>query len=322
MERRMTSSKTILLFAAVVAAAIASANNDAKATEAVAGRYVPGAFAGPGMGIVPPTPGELYWALENVYYHGEASGEVPFGNNSIALGMSADMWISALAGVYVPEIHLGGNWTYAVQGVLPVGWTGADATVGPFEAHDEDSGLGDIAFAPVLLGWHNDALDTFFSTSLTITAPTGAWEEGRLAFVGLNYWTFTPAIAFTHLWPERGIDFSANLGVDINTTNPDTDYYSGAMAHLDLSLTKAVTEQLTIGAVGGVLYQFEADDSPFADAHDGFKGQSIAAGPLISYKAKFGESTEIDMTFKWSHEFDVKNRMKGDALVFQLSGKF
>ena len=48
----------------------------------------------------------------------------------------------------------------------------------------------------------------------------------------------------------------------------------------------------------------------------------IAIGPLVSYKARFGESTEIDMTFKWSHELDVKNRMKGDALVFQLSGKF
>lgn len=304
------------------AAFLASVSFDeGNATEAVAGRYVPGAFAGPGMGIVPPMPG-VYWAFENVYYHGEASGEVPFGGNSIALGMTADMWISALAGVYVPDIHLSGNWTYAVQGVLPVGWTGATATVGPFETDDEVFGLGDIAVAPVLLGWHNDALDTFFSTSLTITAPTGQWEEGRLVFIGLNYWTFTPAVAFTRLWQEQGIDFSANLGIDINTTNPDTDYYSGAMAHLDLSLTKNVTENLSIGAIGGVLYQFEDDGGAFADVHDGFRGQSVAIGPLISYKAKFGESAEIDMTFKWSHELDVKNRMKGDALVFQLSGKF
>ena len=158
--------------------------------------------------------------------------------------------------------------------------------------------------------------------SLTVTAPTGAWEEGRLAFVGLNYWTFTPAVAYTHLWHEQGIDFSANFGIDINTRNPDTDYLSGAMAHLDLSLTKNITENLSIGAIGGVLYQFQDDDSAFADAHNGFKGQSIAIGPLISYKAKWGESTEIDLTFKWSHELDVKNRMEGDALVFQLSGKF
>lgn len=314
--------KIFRLFGIAAATALATVPvKDAKATEAVAGRYVPGAFAGPGMGIVPPMPG-VYWAVENVYYQGEAATEVPFGNNSIAVGMSADMWITALAGVYVPGLELPGNWTYAVQGVLPVGWTGATANVGPFDTDDEVAGLGDIAVAPVLLGWHNDAMDTFFSTSLTIAAPTGEWEEGRIVFIGLNYWTFTPAVAFTHLWHEQGIDFSANLGVDINTTNPDTDYHSGAMAHLDLSLTKKVTENLSIGAIGGVLYQFQDDDSDFADAHDGFKGQSVAIGPLVSYKAKFGESTEIDFTFKWSHELDVKNRMEGDALVFQLSGKF
>jgi hypothetical protein len=294
---------------------------ETKATEAVAGRYVPGAFAGPGMGIVPPAAG-VYWALENVYYHGEAAGNVPFGSDSIALGMTADMWITALAGVYVPGIHLPGNWTYAVQGVLPVGWTGATADVNAFHIEDEVAGLGDIAVAPILLGWHNDAMDTFFSTSLTITAPTGEYEAGALVFIGLNYWTFTPAVAYTHLWHEQGIDFSANFGIDINTTNPDTDYYSGAMAHLDLSLTKNITENFSIGLIGGALYQFEDDDSAFADARDGFKGQSVAIGPLVSYKANFGESTVIDFTFKWSHELEVKNRMKGDAVVFQLSGTF
>ncbi len=310
--------KTCLL-PAVVAAVVAS-SGQAQATEAVAGRYIPGAFAGPGMGIVPPVPG-AYWSMLNVYYHGEAGADVPFGNNQIAVGLSADMWITALAGIYVPGIDLPGNWTYAVQGVVPIGWTGADASLGRFGVHQEESGLGDIAITPILLGWHSDAMDSFFSTSLTVTAPTGAWEEGRIAFVGLNYWTFTPAVAYTHLWHEQGVDFSANFGVDINTTNPDTDYYSGAMAHLDLSLTKQVSENWSLGAIAGFLYQIEDDDSAFADSHDGFKGRSVAIGPLIKYKAKF-ETTEIDMTLKWSHELDVKNRMEGDAVVFQLSGKF
>lgn len=315
--------KASLCMTVAVQASVAALllNNKAHATEAVAGRYIPGAFAGPGMGIVPPMPG-AYWSMLNVYYHGEAGAEVPFGNNEIAVGLSADMWITALAGVYVPGIDLPGNWTYAVQGVLPVGWTGADADVGPLGVHQEESGLGDISVTPVLLGWHSDAMDTFFSTSLTVTAPTGAWEEGRLAFVGLNYWTFTPAIAYTHLWHEQGVDFSANLGVDINTRNPDTDYYSGAVAHLDLSLTKQVWENWSLGAIGGVLYQIEDDDSDFADAHDGFKGRSVALGPLVKYAAKFGEGKEVDLMLKWSHELDTKNRMEGDAIVFQLGGKF
>jgi hypothetical protein len=203
-----------------------------------------------------------------------------------------------------------------------VGWTGASANVGPFGATQQVPGLGDIAFAPLVLGWHNDAMNTWVSASLTITAPTGEWKEGDLAFIGLNYWTFSPAIGFTYLVPAQGLDLSAKFGVDINTRNPDTDYYSGAMAHLDLSITKDVTETLSLGAVAGFLYQFEDDGSAFADAHDGFLGRSIAVGPLVKYKAKFGESSEVDFTLRWAHEVKVENRMKGDAIFFDIAGKF
>ncbi|TIW01481.1 MAG: transporter, partial [Mesorhizobium sp.] len=146
-------------------------------------------------------------------------------------------------------------------------------------------------------------------------------DKGRLVFLGLNYWTFTPAVGFTRLFPEQGLDFSAKFGVDINTRNEDTDYYSGAMAHLDLALTKNITKNFSVGAIAGFLYQFQDDDSTFADAHDGFKGRSIAIGPLVSYKAEFGK-TEVNLTLRWAHELEVKNRMKGDAVVFDISGKF
>ncbi|WP_095089148.1 SphA family protein [Mesorhizobium sophorae] len=310
-----------LIAAAAVLTAFASVNR-ANATEAVAGRYIPGAFASPGAGIVPPTPGAGYWAMSNIYYHGEADGQVPFGKGSVAVGLTGDIYAAILAGVYVPELHLPGNWTYAVQLAVPLGWTGATAAVGPLGADQHVTGLGDIAFAPLVFGWHNDAMNTWLSASLTITAPTGEWKEGDLAFIGLNYWTFTPAIGFTYLIPQHGLDLSAKFGVDINTTNPDTDYYSGAMAHLDLSVTKAVTENLSVGAIAGFLDQIEDDRGAFADTHDGFRGRSIALGPLVKYKAKFGEKTEVDFTLRWAHEVEVENRMKGDAVFFDVSGKF
>jgi hypothetical protein len=318
----MLGNKVSLIAAAGAAAACLCASQPARATEAVAGRYIPGVFAGPGAGVVPPVPG-LYWGVQNIYYHGEASGEVPIGNTTIAVGMEADMWVTALAGVYVPNLDLPGNWTYALQGAVPIGWTGATADVGSLGVDQDVAGLGDISFAPVVLGWHNDAMNTFFSTALTITAPTGEWGEGDIAFIGLNYWTFTPSIAFTRIFPEHGLDLSANFGIDINTRNPATDYYSGAMAHLDLAVTKSLSENFAVGALAGFLYQIEDDDSAFADSRsDGFKGRSVAIGPFLTYKAKFGEGREIDLSLKWAHELDVKNRMKGDAVFFSLGGKF
>ncbi|RVC69050.1 hypothetical protein EN759_09495 [Mesorhizobium sp. M00.F.Ca.ET.038.03.1.1] len=317
----MRSATIMRLMAGCLGAAATCFSSAGNATEAAAGRYIPGITAGPGMGIVPPTSGVGYWAISNAYYHGKASGEIPFGNDTVALDLKADMWITALAGVYVPELHLPGNWTYAVQGAVPIAWSQAEASLGPIEADDHLAGLGDIAVAPLVFGWHNDAMNTFVSTSLTVTAPTGLWDKGRLVFLGLNYWTFTPAVGFTRLFPEQGLDFSAKFGVDINTRNEDTDYYSGAMAHLDLALTKNITKNFSVGAIAGFLYQFQDDDSTFADAHDGFKGRSIAIGPLVSYKAEFGK-TEVNLTLRWAHELEVKNRMKGDAVVFDISGKF
>lgn len=128
-------------------------------------------------------------------------------------------------------------------------------------------------------------------------------------------------VGFTYLVPEQGLDFSAKFGVDINTENPDTDYYSGAVAHLDLSITKNLTPNFAIGAFAGFLYQIEDDGGTFADSHDGFKGRSNGIGPLVTYKAKFRE-TEIDFRLKWAHEVEVENRMKGDAFFFDISGKF
>ena len=212
-----------------------SFSRDASATEGVAGRYIPGAYAGPGAGIVPPDArGRLLGDLERLLswrgqrrralrqQHDRARSEAISGRRSLPASTC-------------PRLDLPGNWTYAVQAAIPVGWTGASAEVGPYRQRTEEvTGLGDIAIAPLLLGWHNDAMNTWFSAHLTITAPTGEWEEGALAFIGLNYWTFSPAVGFTYLVPEHGLDFSAKFGVDINTENPDTDYYSGAMAHLDL----------------------------------------------------------------------------------------
>lgn len=292
----------------------------AEATEAVAGRYMPGMYAAPGAGIVPPFPG-LYYGLSNALYMGEASGQVPIGGDVYDAGLEATMFVTALGGIWVPEQELPGNWTYAFQGVLPIGFTDAEASIGPLFREDDVVGLGDISITPLLFGRHNTAGNTFFSAGLTIYAPTGEWEQGQLAFIGLNYWTFSPAIGFTHI-TQDGWDFSGKFGIDINTENEDTDYYSGAMAHLDIAVTKSVTEKFQLGAIAGVLYQFEDDDSAFADARDGFKGRSVAVGPLVKYKAIFEDKREIDFSLSWAHELEVENRMEGDAVFFSMSGKF
>ena len=125
---------------AAVAAAATVWAGDANATEAVAGRYIPGLYADSGAGIVPPMPG-VYWGISNAFYSGEANTGVPIGNKNVAFGLKADMWTTALAAVYVPDLHLPGNWTYAVQAVVPFGWTRAQASLGPLSVEQNVGAL-------------------------------------------------------------------------------------------------------------------------------------------------------------------------------------
>jgi hypothetical protein len=129
-----------------------------------------------------------------------------------------------LAGVYVPNLDLPGNWTYAVQAALPIGWVKADADVGRSETVQEGDRNRRHRDHANLAWLAQRSLQQVLLRIIDRTAPNGAWENGDIASIGLNYWTFTPAIAFTYLVPEHGLDLSASLGVDINTKNTDTDY--------------------------------------------------------------------------------------------------
>jgi hypothetical protein len=296
----------------------------AYAPEAAAGRYIPGVFAQPGAGVVPPVPG-FYWGVSHLVYDGSASAniDVPIGDD-LVFGLKARLFSTVIGGMMVPDFDLPGNWTYAVQvGVPLVNWSWARADLNTLTRIDEKVAFGDMSFTPVLLGWHNEALDTFFNVGLTVFAPTGFWAKDNIAIIGLNYWTFTPAIGFTRIWAEEGIDFSMKAGIDLNTTNKATDYYSGAMAHFDASLTKNLTENFALGVFGGVLWQVEDDrgGNGLADRLDGFRGRQLTVGPLLKYKAKF-DRTEIDFTLSWAPEFYTKNRLEGNAVFLNASGKF
>ena len=133
--------------------------------------------------------------------------------------------------------------------------------------------------------------------------PTGRTRRG------LNYWTFSPMVGFTYLVPEQGLDFSAKFGVDINAENPDTDYYSGAVAHLDLSVTKNLTPNLRSAhsPVSSIRSTTTVALSPTRMTAS--RASRSPSARWSRYKAKFGE-TEIDFRLKWAHEVEVENRIK------------
>ncbi len=298
-------------------AAMLLSPHQADATEAVAGHYVTGAFALPKAAVIPP-PG-LYWNLTTSYYNGSISGdvEVPVAGE-VRLGLDATFGGPNYTALWVPQTEMAGGASFQLGLTLPVLYLSAEASAGRRNVEQSQTDFGDISISPKI-GWNSG--HHFFTAGLNIFAPTGAWEEGALDNIGMNYWTFSPTVAYTYFDPARGLDFSINAGLDFNTENPDTDYHSGTLFHMDAVLIKQFNERFGAGLVGSMLYQIEDDEGGLADRLDGFRGRSYALGPIITYEAGPKENP-ISIALSWASEFEVKNRFEGDAVYLSISGTF
>jgi len=317
--------------AATVAVLCGGLAPPAGAEEGGAGHYGVGAMAA-FIDTLPGVPGA--WGFGNffTYYSGSASKSVPLPNGGqFVLGMDARAY------VYTPLIlHetktklLGGDYGYAVG--IPILKLEVEGTVtGPggntFTMQDSATGLGDIVVYPLMIVWKKN--DIKYIAQFGIYTPTGAYEKGRLANLGKNYWTFEPAVAVSWLSSKIGTEVTAYTGFDFNTRNNATDYLSGTSFHLD----GTVAQHLPLGKAGvigvgaNVFYfqQITDDDYPIPEnlpeplraKLTGFKGKVYGVGPEISLITKAGK-VNIAAELKWLPDSGVENRVKGDTVWLKV----
>lgn len=303
-----------LPFVLAAASILAVATTPCLASESGMGRHMPGLFATPAAGVVPPAEG-VYWQSSSFWYGGSAGRDVEIPNNdTLRLNMSADFLSSTVTGVWVPADSSNG-WTFAVSGSVPIQRMKVNALD---VRSDEVSGVGDIMVSP-MVGYMNGK--NFLNVGLRVFAPTGSYDRHRMANIGMNYWTFSPTVGFTWLDMEMGRDFSVLTGIDINTRNTDTDYKSGSMFHADVNFTQSFPNRFGVGILGSVLYQLADDDSPLADRLGGFRGRSFSIGPMVRYTGGTA-AAPVTASLSWAPEFSTKNRLKGDGVYLNLSGSF
>ncbi|MEN6437776.1 MAG: transporter, partial [Syntrophobacter sp.] len=211
------------------------------AAESAVGHYSPGAMSS-FIDTVPPG-----FAAINFfnYYNGSAGGDTRLPLGGI---VASDLDVTSYADVFglaygTPFGILDGKFAAAV--LIPYVWVDVKAQVDlqnrlfprlgrTVSRHDTADGIGDITLIPFWLAWNKG--DFKWDVRFDIYAPTGEYTEGRLANVGLNYWTFEPVVSFNYLSSKIGLEISAYAGLNFNTTNDATDYQSGDVFHLDLTV--------------------------------------------------------------------------------------
>jgi hypothetical protein len=293
------------------------------AEEGGASRYVPGNTAT--LIDLPPTkPG---WVAETMYLHyeGDASAGRSFPNAGLltaGLDATSDAWI--VGGFHTFETPVF-DAHYSVGAYLPYMWVDvtADVTAGGVTGsrNDKEDGIGDMTLIPVMMAWKNDSWQ--YSALLSVYAPTGDFETGRLANPGRNYWTFDPTFQVSYNNAKTGFNAAIFTGVTLNTENEDTDYQSGAAFHLDLSVQQLLPVGpgfVSIGFNGFFYDQFEGDSGSGAKL-GGFEGRDIGIGPALGYILPCGGKTFVAEA-RWLPELDVRRRLEGDFFWLKLVYQF
>jgi len=285
--------------------------------------YSPGALAS----FIDGAPTGL--AVLNVfnYYGGSAQGgtTIPIGIQ-LATDLAANIYADSLVLAYgTPFGILGGK--FSVAALLPYVWCEVSANVsgpkGTQARHDTAEGLGDMLLIPFWLGWNKG--DFKWDLRLNVYAPTGEYDKEALANVGLNYWTFEPAVYFSYLSKKIGLEVTALAGLSFNTKNEAVDYQSGDIFHIDLTVAEHLPlfDYGVIGLGVNAFYwkQFTGDSGTGA-LLGSFEGRTQGVGPVLSYISPPICGQTILAEVKWLPELDVKNRASGDYVWFKLVWAF
>jgi hypothetical protein len=298
-----------------------AAGSPAWAGEGGTSHILPGANAT--LVDLPPTDPGFFFKPMFLNYRGDAAKRVP-----TAAGVVANMEVEAntlvLGGGYGFETKVLGGAHYAVAAFLP--YTSLDISasseaLGGLRIDSEVSGFGDMTLVPVMLAWKSDEWQYDFL--MPVYAPTGSYELGRLGNPGLNYWTVDPIVGAAYSNPKSGLNASVHVGWAFNTENPDTDYKSGNILHLDASVQQIIPLGSGFANLGAEAWYFEQTncDSGSGAKLGCFKGRTAGIGPVLGFIQPLG-TQKLIFEFKWLAELDTENRLKGDFLWLKMVYKF
>jgi hypothetical protein len=302
-----------------------AALSGAAASEGGASLFVPGLNV-PTAGVLPP-PG-VFFDNQVYLYSGELSGgrSTALGGNIVA-GVKVNLWADFMTGLWVaPADVLGGNLGFSVS--VPFGQPTVRAGAilnGPIinrllgrplvvGVSDSTLNFGDPVLSS-MIGWH--AGNWHWKLSAAVSVPAGAYQAGELSNVALNRWIGDFSAGVTYLDPTLGLDLSGSAGFTVNGENPATDYRSGDEFHLDLSISKNLTKEFSLGVIGSY-YQQVTGDSGAGATLGAYKGRDIAVGGTLGYNFTIGQ-TPVSTRVKLLKEIDVENRFKGTIGWLQVS---
>lgn len=277
-------------------------------------------------GIVPP-PG-LYFDSTTYFYNGKLGGNrtTQIGGNVVA-NVNVNLVADFATALWVTPVDLfGGNLAFAF--VMPFGEPAVRAGIlldgplinqrvgRPVGASVSDSTLnpGD-PIVSASLGWHSG--NWHWKLAGVLSIPAGGYEPGQLSNIALNRYIGDISAGATYLDPALGIELSTAAGFTINGTNPATRYTTGNEFHVDVSASKYLSKEVSVGVIASHYQQITGDSGPGARLGP-FKGRVTAVGGTIGVTGELGK-IPVTARLKVLREVEVENRFQGTIGFFEVS---
>ncbi len=270
-------------------------------------------------------PGPGLYLVNYSYWYSSSSLRDNDGHDVKVLKFNANIWVDAPRFLYFFPKKIFGA-IYGVYVTAPIYYADIETkSHGMKIVGDHTSGIGDIVFSPLILGWHFGKR-LHFIFSFDINAPTGHYDGKNLAttIISKNYWTFQPNISFSWIIGP-GIDVSGKFIYEFHTDNDEylippffykTTYSPGSGINLDFAFGVPINPNLRIG-LNGFFYEQLKDDKIKGVAIKDKKVRNFALGPAIKYS---GENWAV--IFKEQFEIFAKNRPKGNVTWFKIQYQF
>ena len=272
-------------------------------------------------GAVPP-PG--FYFIDYLYYYSADTMKDDSGNDiaafddvSVLANVFRFLWVSE-------KTILGAN--YGQHLFVPVIGTDLNfkAPVGPENTNSyDDTDIPYLIYSPLVLAWHLQEGKLHVAASLVdLYIPKGQ-DDGNMASVGKNFWTFEPVVAVT--WMNGPWAISGKFMYDFNTSQDryptvygvEVDRDPGQEFHVDYSVSYGVSKALRLGINGYYYYQTTDDSYDLNDtipapvqellkADEGYRSQVFAIGPGIWYNYK---NMFFELRNQW--EMGAQNKTEG-----------
>ncbi len=185
------------------------------------------------------------------------------------------------------------------------------APLPPLDLGGSKTGVGDLQFAPALLGWHHGSVHQ--TAGIEGYVPVGKFDRNQPVNTGRNLWQVAPLYAITWL-PRNRWQVSGKLRYAINRENSDTHYKTGNEFTFEYSAGYQATPQWSFG-INGYLYRQTTDDEQdgVAVGNGGNRGRVHAIGPYLAYNV----SKRFSLVAKAQLEDGAHNRSEGTRLWLQ-----